>query len=274
MHAVSYTAQWTAAIRALEAEQVADRLFLDELAEPLAQPKGFELLERYNGGGVKEFVAIRTHYNDAAIARNLTDGRIKQIVLVAAGMDTRAFRLDWPEGVRIFEVDHQLLLDEKHKRLTRLEAKAKASRTEVPADLSKPWIDRLIAHGFDPVAGTLWVAEGLLFFLDEGEATNLLQTMAKASAPGSRLITDMINGTLLKSPMAMMFLATLRADGTPWRFGSDEPEVFLHRCGWKALEVCEPAETEAGKRRWPYAHQNRTIKGIPRNWLIQAEVAG
>jgi len=109
MQPVSYTAQWTAAIRALESERAEGALFTDDLARRLAQPDGFDLLERYRGAGVKEFVVIRTRYFDEAAAAALSERPdLRPVVMVAAGMDTRAFRLPWPRDARVYELDHQL----------------------------------------------------------------------------------------------------------------------------------------------------------------------
>jgi methyltransferase (TIGR00027 family) len=272
MEVVSYTAQWTAAIRAKELGHGDRKLFDDDLAEAMAQPDGFELLEKYKGGGVQEFVAIRTAYNDRAVLDLTKSHGFTQIVFIAAGMDTRAFRLDWPANTRIFEVDHGALMDEKAARLQKLDAQPRADRIEVRADLALPWIDKLTDAGFDPDTKTLWIAEGLLFFLEEHQVEGLLTTLREVSAPGSYLVTDMTSKALLTSPMTMMFLATLRSDGTPWKFGTDDPAGFLEKCGWAARDVLEPGETEFGPSRWPYPVQAKSQSGVPRSWLIQAEL--
>ena len=272
MDAVSYTAQWTAAIRALEADQGDGKLFDDELARELAKPDGFSLLEKYHGGGVQEFVAIRTRYVDDAIATTLAETLFRQVVFVAAGMDTRAYRLDWPTETTVFEIDHAPLLNEKRARLSRLGAHPQVSRIEVAADLAGAWSQHLVAAGFNPAVKTLWVAEGLLFFLQDKDVAALLEALADASASGSRLITDLVSEALLRSPMTALFLAKLRGDGTPWQFGTDEPEDFLRDHGWDVKDLKEPGETQAGQRRWPYQVQDRSTKGVPRSWLVQAEV--
>jgi methyltransferase (TIGR00027 family) len=273
MDVVSYTAQWTAAIRARERDHGEHRLFEDALAEAMAQPDGFDLLEKYKGGGVQEFVAIRTAYNDRAIVGLTRSEGLRQVVFIAAGMDTRAFRLDWPDRTRIFEVDHDALMAEKATRLQKLGAQPRADRIEVRADLALPWLEKLTDAGFDPAARTLWIAEGLLFFLEEHQVEDLLKTLRQVSAPGSFLITDMTSKALLRNPMTMMFLAKLRSDGTPWQFGTDDPVGFLEKCGWAAHEIQEPGETAFGPSRWPYPVQAKTQPGVPRSWLIQARPA-
>ncbi|GAA2257367.1 SAM-dependent methyltransferase [Streptomyces amakusaensis] len=274
MEAVSYTAQWTAAARAVETERESGSLFEDPFARALAAPRGFELLEEYGGGGLLPFIAIRTRFYDDATRAVLAETGIRQVVSVATGMDTRAFRLDWPDGTVLYEVDHGGLIQEKRARLARLGASARAERREVSADLATDWLPALAHAGHDPGLPTLWLAEGLFFFLTEEQAGGLLNTLAAASAPGSRLVTDMVSRQLLRSPFNQSFLAALKKDGTPWRFGTDEPEEFLAANRWKTYEVREPGEPGAGEGRWPYEVQPRARRGVSRSWLIGAEVTG
>ncbi|KAA2264200.1 SAM-dependent methyltransferase [Solihabitans fulvus] len=271
MEPVSYTAQWMAAARAIESERD-DALFVDPLARDLAVPRGFELIDRYEGGGLLPFITIRTKFLDDSIAE--LDNGIAQVVLIAAGMDTRAFRLDWPEGTVVYEVDHGALLAEKDRRLAALGARPKVDRRAVPADLTREWLPDLEKAGFDPSRPTLWVAEALTFFLTEEQAAGLLGTLGGASAPGSRLALDILGRALLRSPFSRTFLDTLRADGTPWIFGTDEPEEFLAANGWKVRELREPGQPGVGEGRWPYEVQSRNRRGANRLWLIRAEIVG
>ncbi|WP_051499187.1 SAM-dependent methyltransferase [Nocardia sp. BMG51109] len=269
---VSYTSQWTAAARALETEREGERLFEDPYARELAAPKGFELLDKYGGGGLREFVAIRTRYLDDAIREALADTDIRQVVLIAAGMDTRAFRLTpLPDDVTVYEVDHADLLTEKRRRLERLGAQPTVRRQEVGADLATDWLPALTTAGFDPGRPTLWIPEALLFFLTEEQSSTLLRTLRSASAPGSRLAVDILSRSLLVNPATQLFLAALRKDGIPWLFGTDEPAGFLAGNGWTVREVKEPGQAGAGEGRWPYEVQPPNVPGVARNWLITAE---
>lgn len=272
MHAVSYTAQWMAAARALESDRE-DALYTDPLARDLAAPKGFELIERYAGGGLLPFISIRTAFLDESIRSVLAEGGITQVVLIAAGMDTRAFRLDWAEGTTVYEVDHGPLIEEKRRRLDALGAVPRTDRREVSADLTGAWLPELEKAGFDPSRPTLWIAEALTFFLTDEQAGGLLRLLASASAPGSRLSFDILGRALLRSPFSKPFLDTLAADGTPWIFGTDEPEEFVAAHGWKVTDLKEPGEEGAGAGRWPYAVQPRSRRGANRLWLIRAEIA-
>lgn len=270
MHAVSYTAQWMAAARSLESERE-DALFTDPLASALAAPDGFRLIERYAGGGLLPFISIRTRFLDDAIGELRSDPAIRQVVLIAAGMDTRAFRLDWPEDTVVFEVDHEPLLVEKQRRLTELGAEPRVDRRVVPADLTREWLPELEKAGFDPARPTLWVAEALTFFLTEEQAGGLLKTLGSVSAPGSRLALDILGRALLRSPFSKPFLDRLADDGTPWIFGTDKPEEFLLAHGWKVDELKEPGQPGAGEGRWPYEVQPPERRGANRLWLLRAE---
>jgi methyltransferase (TIGR00027 family) len=261
MHAVSYTAQWMAAARALESERE-DALFVDPLARELAEPKGFELIDRYVGGGLLPFISIRTRFLDDAIRDLLADGSIGQVVLIAAGMDTRAFRLDWPDDVDVYEVDHGPLIAEKRRRLDKLAAKPAVRRHEVSADLTQEWLPTLEEAGFDRSRPTLWE-----------QAAGLLRLLASASAPGSRLAFDILGRALLRSPFSKPFLDRLAADGTPWIFGTDEPEPFLAANGWEIESLKEPGQPGAGEGRWPYEVQPRERRHANRLWLIRAGLA-
>jgi methyltransferase (TIGR00027 family) len=271
VEAVSYTAQWTAAARAVESERPDGALFTDDLARDLAAPRGFELLDKYGGGGLLPYIAIRTRFLDDSIASVLAEGGIRQVVFVAAGMDTRAYRLDWPADTVVYEVDHDGLMVEKAERLSRLGATNRVERRPVSADLAGDWLPALAQAGHDREAPTLWVVEGLFFFLTEEQAAGVLRTLGQASAPGSRLATDMVNKQMLRSPFNQTFLTALRDDGTPWVFGTDEPEEFLSGTGWKPREVKQPGESGAGEGRWPYGVHSRDRRGVPRSWLIRAE---
>jgi len=271
MKDVSHTSQWTAAARAVETERE-DSLFKDTLARGLAGSKGFELLARYGGGGLKEFVAIRTRYLDDVINATVMKGTIRQVVLIAAGMDARAFRLEWPQEATVFEVDHTELHQEKQVLLDSLSATATVVRRVVEVDLTSDWLPALFRAGFDSKKPTLWVAEALLFFLTDGQTRSLLDRLAAISAKDSVLTADVLSAALLRHIGTQPFLQALRNDGIPWLFGTDKPEEYFQRSGWQITELKEPGQEGAGLGRWPYRLYSRGVANVPRNWLLQAKI--
>lgn len=187
--AVSLTAVGVAALRAYESRRP-DRLFDDPYAAAF-HAAGSSLLpvapgETPQGGLGALFarqVAIRTRfYDDYLLAAGCA-----QVVVLAAGLDARAFRLHWPPGVRLFELDLPEVLAFKDEVLAGQGAVPSCERVVVPADLRGDWAGALRAAGFDASVPAAWLAEGLLVYLTREEAEELLSTVTALSAPGSRV---------------------------------------------------------------------------------------
>lgn len=269
MEAVASTARWTAAARALETERE-DRMFSDPYARELASETGFALLDRYAGAGTVPFLAVRTRYLDEVALEAVFEGSIRQVVFVAAGMDTRAWRLPWPSNTVVYELDRQELLAEKGRLLKDSPLPEGIVRRPVSVDLAGDWAPSLIEAGFQQGEPTVWVMEGLLFFLPEQAIRNLLATLSQLSAAGSLLAGDMASHATVTNPLARKFLNALREDGAAWQFGSDEPEAFLTSCGWNPAETIQPGEGRAALPRWPYPIVPREVSNVPRSFLFTA----
>jgi methyltransferase (TIGR00027 family) len=134
------------------------------------------------------YFSIRTPFYDQQLQAGLHAGA-RQIVILAAGMDSRSIRLDFPSDTRIFEVDSREVLEFKADLMAQSNV-AVGNRTPVAADLREDWTSALLASGFQPSEPTVWLAEGLLMYLDEAQCDRLLATITAASAPGSRFITE------------------------------------------------------------------------------------
>ncbi|MQY06550.1 class I SAM-dependent methyltransferase [Actinomadura macrotermitis] len=266
MEGVSATARWTAAARAEETRRE-DRLFTDALAADLAGPEGFARYERYANPGTTEFLAIRTRYLDDVIARH---AGLAQVVLVAAGLDTRSARLDWPDGTVLYELDQPDLVEWKEKRLAELDARHRCDRRPVGTDLTGPWEEELAAAGWDQAVPTLWIVEGLLFYLPEAGAHGLLERLAFRSAPGSVLAGDLLGHQSMVSEFTQDGLRRLREDGCPWLWGTDRPEDVLAACGWRVADLKVPGEDGASYGRWPWPPLPRDTVGLPMNHLFTA----
>src|SRR5262245_1786781 len=173
MTAVGLTARWVAANRALETEH-ASPLYRDPHARELAGEAGFDVLYAMRAAagmgtfnGPDPFLTVRTRFFDDALLAAIRDSSIDQVVILAAGMDARAFRLEWPRSVRLFEIDREDVFTHKEAVLSRLNATPFCDRRIVRQDLADPWAPALIRAGFDPARRAAFLAEGLLYYLDE-----------------------------------------------------------------------------------------------------------
>jgi methyltransferase (TIGR00027 family) len=197
--AVSETALGMALIRAEESLRP-DRLFDDSYAEAFlaAAPDAFTDKDGATADpAVLEAVfsvfrfqgVVRTRFFDDHLMAACASG-CRQVVLLAAGLDTRAFRLAWPPGIRVFELDLPEVLTFKDHVLAGRRASPRCERTTVPVDLVQDWPSRLAAAGFEPTEPTAWLAEGLLVYLSAREVARLLTLIGDLSAPQSQLFFD------------------------------------------------------------------------------------
>jgi methyltransferase (TIGR00027 family) len=134
-------------------------------------------------------VVIRTKFYDDYLLAAAAAG-CRQVVLLAAGLDTRAFRLGWPAGVRLFELDLPDPLDYKERILEVRAAAPRCARTVLRVDLREDWASRLVEAGLRPTEPTAWLIEGLLVYLSYEEAAGLLTAVDTLSAPGSQLACE------------------------------------------------------------------------------------
>src|SRR5690349_16167028 len=137
----------------------------------------------------RDYQAVRTHYFDAYFTAAVRTG-ISQVVILASGLDSRAYRLDWPAGTTVYEIDQPKVLEYKAATLAAHGAAPSADRHEVAIDLRQDWPAALIAEGFDPKAPTAWLAEGLLMYLPADAQDRLFAQITELSATGSRLAAE------------------------------------------------------------------------------------
>ncbi len=135
------------------------------------------------------YQAVRTHFFDAYFTAAV-DAGIRQIVILASGLDSRAFRLPWPAGTTVYEIDQPLVLQYKAATLADHGAGPTADRREVPIDLRQDWPAALKDAGFDPARPTAWLAEGLLMYLPADAQDRLFAQITELSAPGSRVAAE------------------------------------------------------------------------------------
>ncbi|OBI88364.1 class I SAM-dependent methyltransferase [Mycobacterium asiaticum] len=136
-----------------------------------------------------DYQAVRTHYFDEYFAAAGEAG-IRQVVILAAGLDSRAYRLRWPDGTQVYEIDQPKVLEYKASILAAHGATPAADRHAVPVDLREDWPAALIAAGFEPGRPTAWLAEGLLAYLPSDAQDRLFEMCTELSAPGSRIAVE------------------------------------------------------------------------------------
>ncbi len=136
-----------------------------------------------------DYQAVRTHYFDSYFTEAV-GASIRQVVILAAGLDSRAFRLDWPGGTSVFEIDQPQVVSYKTTTLESAGATPTANRQTVPVDLRDDWATALTDAGFDPSQPTAWLAEGLLPYLPAEAQDRLFEILTSLSAPGSRVAVE------------------------------------------------------------------------------------
>ncbi|MGE2832461.1 SAM-dependent methyltransferase [Mycobacterium sp. SMC-4] len=204
---VGATATLVAAARAV-ASRADDPVIDDPFAEPLVRAVGVDFFTRLAGGdltpsdldvqdgqspvGMSRFadgMAARTRFFDDFFAAATADG-VTQAVIPAAGLDARAYRLDWPAGAVLFEVDQPDVIAFKSRTLAQLGARPTVDLRTVAVDLRQDWPAALAAAGFDATRPTAWIAEGLFGYLPPEAQDRLLDQIFALSPAGSRLAAE------------------------------------------------------------------------------------
>lgn len=164
-----------------------ENLLSDEKLAQLAEiDPDVERFARYMRG----YQAVRTHFFDEFFRSAVEDAGIRQVVILASGLDARGYRLDWPDGTTIFEIDQPKVLAYKTDVLGRSGVGATAELIGVAVDLRADWPAALQGAGFDPNVPTAWLAEGLLMYLPAEAQDRLFENIGTLSAPGSRIAAE------------------------------------------------------------------------------------
>jgi methyltransferase (TIGR00027 family) len=201
---VGATATMVAAARALATKEP-EPLICDPLAEPLVKAVGLEFFSRLVDGELAasevdadaEFnltrlihmIVVRTRFFDDFFAASGKAG-VRQAVILAAGLDSRAYRLNWPAGTVVYELDMPDVIEFKTRTLAGMGAEPTAEHRTVAVDLRDDWPAALRNSGFDDASPTAWSAEGLLMYLPSDAQDRLFDNITALSARGSRLATE------------------------------------------------------------------------------------
>jgi methyltransferase (TIGR00027 family) len=201
---VGATATMVAAARALATDDT-DPIINDPYAAPLVRAVGIEFFTRVVDGDIDavnagengaaelqtetDSLAVRTRFFDEFFTHAAAAG-IEQSVILAAGLDSRAYRLNWPPGSIVYEVDQPRVVAFKTATMTALGAEPAAQRRTVSIDLRDDWPAALRDSGFDATKPSAWSAEGLLMYLPPEAQDRLFDHITALSAPGSRIATE------------------------------------------------------------------------------------
>jgi methyltransferase (TIGR00027 family) len=219
--------------------------------------------------GPDPYVSIVTRFFDDALLSVVTRSRITQVVILGAGMDTRAFRLAWPPSVTVFEVDRGEVFEHKETVLEKLRARAACVRKVVPSNSHRAVTASLVKSGLDPRKRSA-VLIGDLLYRNAATAEALLRDVTAISANGGWIGFALPSEQTLRSAFMTPFLKKLEAIGLPsWQFGVDEPDAWLATYGWVARSVVV-GDPEANYGRWPLAPVPRQMPAIPRFFFTQA----
>ncbi len=183
-----------------------DGLIDDPFAEPLVRAVGVDFFTRWAAGELgsaevdvpgapwgmqrmTDMLTARTRYIDAFFVE-AQDAGIRQVVILASGLDARGYRLPWTDGTTVFEIDQPQVIDFKAVTIAGLDANSSAEVRAVPIDLRNDWPAALRDAGFDTARPAAWAAEGLLGFLPADAQDRLLDHITALSAAGSRLVAE------------------------------------------------------------------------------------
>lgn len=265
--AVADTGLLVAAIRAHETARD-DRLFSDPFADRLAGDRGRALLAAAAASAGERSsaqIVVRTRFWDEALLRAAQT--VGQVVIIAAGMDARAYRLPWPGGTVVYELDQPEVLSTKADLLTGEQPRCRL--VSVGVDLADDWPAAIRSAGLDVSVPTVWLIEGLLQYLDEAAVGTLFDRVDTLSAPGSVLLYDVVGKTLLQSASMAPLVESMARSGAPWLFGTDDPGGLSRRLGWSPT-VTDIAEAGNRYNRWHAPAVPMDVADVPRGYFVEA----
>ncbi|HEX3784909.1 MAG TPA: SAM-dependent methyltransferase [Pseudonocardiaceae bacterium] len=284
INAVGWTAFGMAWTRARESRQ-AQRWFTDPLAEsfldtiksaapfplpPYVEPRGEPAADRFLRM-LGDYAAVRTRFFDDYFRQACAAG-CRQAVILAAGLDARGYRLDWPAGTRLFELDVPAVLRFKQRVIDASGIEPTCERVTVEVDLRTDWLPSLRAAGLRTDEPIAWLVEGLLLYLSDESSQRLLRALTSASPAGSRLAVEHTQISLRELPMFAVAAQGLGQDPAElWPGGlAEEPTEWLAGEGWQA-QAHDPAALAVDYGRSTPALLDPAQGGGPFSALVSAQ---
>jgi methyltransferase (TIGR00027 family) len=257
---VGATATMVAAGRA---RATRDGLIDDRFAEPLVRAVGVDFMTRWAAGELDsadvdepdaawgmqrmtDMMAVRTRFIDAFFAEAVAqkDPAIDQVVILASGLDARAYRLPWAPGTTVFEIDQPQVLEFKAATIAELGAEPTAEVRNVPIDLRHDWPSALRQAGFDTGRPAAWAAEGLIGFLPPEAQDRLLDNITDLSADGSQLVAEVFANTGVSGDALNAASEKWRRNGLDIALGElgfpgerNDVATYLQQRGWQPVRT-------------------------------------
>ena len=271
--AVSFSACTVAAARAVESAR-SDGLFYDPFAACFAGDEAMRRVAR-KGKKLDTRIAVRTRFFDDAILDALRRTPGAQVVLLGAGLDARAWRLSPPGGLdkcaTLIEVDRQDVLGAKGALLAALPGglprlTLSKKYVGVACNLQRhDWFWHLKSAGHEPGVPTVWVLEGLLYYLPPATVDAVLRTVARLSAPGSSLVASCVNTAAMVRAQTNGKSEAMRS----FQSAVDDPAAYFQARGWHVLKAARPGDPECSYGRFP-APEHPAADGMPATWYVVA----
>jgi methyltransferase (TIGR00027 family) len=227
---VRSTSDWMASVRQQESHRD-DAYLIDPYAAALTGDSLPIVKLLTDLGGPSEVVITRGRFGDAMLREALLSG-VGQVAILAAGSDTRAFRLDFPRSVTVYELDLPGQLGAKFAALTAAGAQPTGRLVMVEADLRGDWTVAVKEAGLLPGKPTAWLVEGLFYYLEPKHADALIRKISELSPRGSRLAFDVPHPRYYFEPANEHFLDYMAERGSPFVLGVESPEDWLRPYGW------------------------------------------
>jgi methyltransferase (TIGR00027 family) len=273
----SMTALGTAAMRAIESEKpAAERICHDPLARQFTEPAAYHLVklfagygERRTGGGLT-FIVCRCRYFDDYLQETLKSGAA-QVVILGAGLDSRAYRIEQLHRVKTFEVDHPATQASKIEHVKKVLGKTPANVAYIPVDFNVETLDKLLLGGFDRSLKTVFLWEGVTLYLTTEAVDATLGWVRANAAPGSTIIFDyQYSSALTRRNYLYAIVSRLAGERRALGFPKGEIEDFLTRRGF--TQVVKVDAKQLQRLFCTGANQGRAVAEIYA--IVHAEVAG